>query len=366
MLKYISGAACALLILSGCDTPQTRTGTTPHQTANQTMDGPECGGPGTPECRFFDGPFLLADTSVRLPTREVEFFPLARPLGFVDGGASNWRAEPGTLTDGASIPPIFVNMIGDPRSRQFAQAAAMHDAYCGIGNDALPTYHSRDWRETHRMFYDGLRVGGTAEIRAKVMYAAVYLGGPRWGDTGRDLSAGGVVKHAATLGFAQEGGALVDPRMERALRDNLQPHSGSVPDAEFAFAQSPFGTSFDAYERDLSGVPVSLMRAQLRAAADYIQTTKPTPTLVQIEAFIERREARMLARLVGPQGNDDAGEEPSKSYEPEEEVDEPVLEPVDPEYPDYPVTTEDPTDVSVDIPATPGGQDIGCTAGACE
>ena len=36
------------------------------------------------------------------------------------------------------------------------------------------------WPEVHRMFYEGLLVGGTPVARAQLMYAAVWLGGPRW------------------------------------------------------------------------------------------------------------------------------------------------------------------------------------------
>lgn len=193
----------------------------------------ECGGPGEQRCNFFDGPLQLLSTPVRVASRQQEFFPTANRLGFVDSEASRWVAPRRTLTDGASIPSIFVPIIGARRSPEFVNAAAVHDAYCGIGNETLSEYQSRTWQETHRMFYDALRAGGTEEIRAKVMYAAVYLGGPRWQDD----------------------------------------------------------------KRNLKTVPVPAMQQTMREARQYILWTKPTPSRAQIEAWLDRREAKMLRGL---------------------------------------------------------------------
>jgi hypothetical protein len=117
---------------------------------------------------------------VTLPGRPYTFFPTARSLSFVDGAGREWRAPKATLTDGASIPPVFVPIVGSPRTPEFANAAAMHDAYCGVGNDRQLVYHAAPWQDVHRMFYDTLIVGGTDPIKAKIMFAAVWLGGPRW------------------------------------------------------------------------------------------------------------------------------------------------------------------------------------------
>lgn len=110
---------------------------------------------------------------------------MAEPLEFVDGNGRQWLAPRATLTDGASIPTVFIPIVGEPKSREFINAAAVHDAFCGVGNEDGPVYHSRTWQETHRVFYDSLIVGGTEPVRAKVMFAAVWLGGPRWEVTER-------------------------------------------------------------------------------------------------------------------------------------------------------------------------------------
>ena len=80
---------------------------------------------------------------------------------------------------------LFVPLVGNPRTREFANASALHDAYCGVGNEDGANWHNGTWQSVHRMFYDTLVVSGTHEIKAKIMFAAVWLGGPRWYATGR-------------------------------------------------------------------------------------------------------------------------------------------------------------------------------------
>lgn len=139
-----------------------------------------CEAPSTQICTFFNSPVPLKPEPVKLFLRKNTFFPTAKPLEFVDSRGLKWIAPAATLTDGASIPQIFVPIIGFPNSPEFANAATVHDAYCGIGNEKGEKYHSSTWQKTHRMFYDALRSGGTSAIKAKIMFAAVYIGGPRW------------------------------------------------------------------------------------------------------------------------------------------------------------------------------------------
>lgn len=165
----------AVLVLGGC-----------IQSAKDLSDaristsGRECAGPSDANCYYLNSPVRLAGDKVNIPGRSYDFYRLAEDLEFVDGRNRNWVAPKETLTDGASIPEIFVRFIGDPTSDEFTNAAALHDAYCGIGNEDGPVYRTRTWQETHRLFYDGLIVGGTPEPKAKLMFAAVWIGGPRW------------------------------------------------------------------------------------------------------------------------------------------------------------------------------------------
>ena len=99
---------------------------------------------------------------------------LRNALEFVDPDKRLWRAEAGDLTDGASIPDWAQGFIGDPWDETYLKAAVLHDHYC--------VNHITSWRDTHLMFYNALLDLGVSSFKAKVMYYAVYLGGPRWID----------------------------------------------------------------------------------------------------------------------------------------------------------------------------------------
>lgn len=78
------------------------------------------------------------------------------------------------LTDGASIPSWARKIIGDKYDKSYLKAAIVHDHYCYDEN------HVRTWQETHKMFYDALIDLKVDKTKAKAMYFAVYVGGPKW------------------------------------------------------------------------------------------------------------------------------------------------------------------------------------------
>ncbi len=139
-----------------------------------------CEGRAARNCKFINSPVKLSSRPIHLPGDPYPFFKTKNDLKFVDADGSMWVAPAGILTDGASIPPMFVPFIGNPRSKKFMNAATVHDSYCAKSNAGGPYYHTAPWQRVHRMFYDGLIASGTSPIKAKIMYAAVYLGGPRW------------------------------------------------------------------------------------------------------------------------------------------------------------------------------------------
>jgi hypothetical protein len=100
---------------------------------------------------------------------------LGADFGFVDSAGTGWQAAKGNTTDGASIPGWAQPLVGLPFDKAFIRAAVIHDHYCDR--------HVRTWRETHRVFHEALLASGVDAVKAKIMYSAVYLGGPRWRDT---------------------------------------------------------------------------------------------------------------------------------------------------------------------------------------
>lgn len=139
-----------------------------------------CLSPKDGRCQFRQLPLEVASDFVSFPGQEYRYQKTMRELGFVDSNGQDWVAPPGTWTDGATIPGIATPFVGGPRNPRYIAAAAVHDAYCGVVNADGPVYQTRPWPEVHRMFYEGLLVGGTPVARAQLMYAAVWLGGPRW------------------------------------------------------------------------------------------------------------------------------------------------------------------------------------------
>ena len=145
-----------------------------------TLPANPCESKSAGRCSYFNAPVTLKPGAIRIKDRALPFYRTAKSIEFIDARPNKWVAPSGTLTDGASIPKMFFKVIGTPQSKEFINAATLHDAYCGVGNGSLPQFHSDTWQNVHRMFYDALRVDGTSPKKAKIMYAAVYLAGPRW------------------------------------------------------------------------------------------------------------------------------------------------------------------------------------------
>lgn len=105
-------------------------------------------------------------------------------LTYTAADGTEWVAPKGTLTDGASIPTFALSLTGDRFSASFLKAAIVHDAYCqGFNKEhCSEQYRKRPWRAVHLMFRDACVAGGTDVLKANLLYAAVWMCGPKWGD----------------------------------------------------------------------------------------------------------------------------------------------------------------------------------------
>lgn len=95
-----------------------------------------------------------------------------QPFGFIDARNRKWEVPAKYHTDGASIPRALWSIIGSPFTGNYLAAAIIHDFYCDL--------KSRDWRDTHSVFFDAMIANKVDNIQAKIMYFAVYRFGPRW------------------------------------------------------------------------------------------------------------------------------------------------------------------------------------------
>ena len=91
---------------------------------------------------------------------------------FKDSSGTRWQTKAQDKTDGASIPAWAQPFVGQPFEKTFIKAAVIHDHYCDR--------HVRPWRQTHKVFFAALIESGVTEAKAKLLYYAVYLGGPKW------------------------------------------------------------------------------------------------------------------------------------------------------------------------------------------
>lgn len=123
-----------------------------------------------PEGRFigrFAAEFLSGAES-----RGGRLVRLLEPFSYVDPFDLQWDAPSGWTVDGASIPQPLWSLVGSPFTGEYRQASVIHDCYCDT--------KQRPWGAVHRVFYDAMLTSGVNGARAKLMYAAVCWGGPRW------------------------------------------------------------------------------------------------------------------------------------------------------------------------------------------
>jgi hypothetical protein len=138
----------------------------------------------------FEGPSFLPEIITLREILHSELKELVdEELIFIDGQGLEWKAPQGTLTDGASVPRLALWVTDGRFDRGFLKAAVIHDAYCQSDNaERCPEqYKKRPWKDVHRMFYEACLAGGTDPMRAKLMFAAVWMGGPRWNDPDNNL-----------------------------------------------------------------------------------------------------------------------------------------------------------------------------------
>lgn len=100
---------------------------------------------------------------------------------YTDAQRHTLTADPGFVTDGASIPRALWSIVGSPFTGQYIGAAVIHDVGCDT--------HKYPWEVTHRMFYTAMRALGVSDDYAKLLYWGVRVGGPRWEETSTDYTA---------------------------------------------------------------------------------------------------------------------------------------------------------------------------------
>lgn len=121
-------------------------------------------------------------TLIFAPGDEARDMQVMQPFEYVDRAGRTWPVPAGVYVDGASIPPIFWPIIGGPFEGLYRAASVIHDWYCFV--------RARTWQDTDRMFYEAMLASKVSPATARVMFLAVWYGGPTWDElTRRNMAA---------------------------------------------------------------------------------------------------------------------------------------------------------------------------------
>jgi len=91
---------------------------------------------------------------------------------YTDPFNRTWDAPEGWVVDGSSIPRVFWTIVASPYVGKHRNASVFHDVACDR--------KEAPWQDVHTMYYNACRLGGVGNAKAKLMFAAVWMGGPRW------------------------------------------------------------------------------------------------------------------------------------------------------------------------------------------
>lgn len=114
----------------------------------------------------FDGPVVASWNADGRTMTVVNDFTYTDPLGV------RWTAKKGAQVDGASVPKWLWPLAGTPFVGKYRDASVVHDVAC--------QQKARPWESVHLAFYYAMLAAGVDTFDAKLMYAGVFLGGPRW------------------------------------------------------------------------------------------------------------------------------------------------------------------------------------------
>jgi len=109
---------------------------------------------------------------VRTEWLEERGMLLLDDFAFVDDTGFEWVAPKNSIIDGSSIPRFAWSLVGSPYVGLHRNASVIHDVFCQFRNQPV--------EKVHRMYYDAIRFSGIGKSKAKLMYQAIKIGGPKW------------------------------------------------------------------------------------------------------------------------------------------------------------------------------------------
>ena len=107
-------------------------------------------------------------------SQQNDFMILLEPVSYTDGNGKKWIVPKGAVVNGSSIPVDLWSVLGyAPYNGPHRIASVFHDYYT--------EKQTSTWQTTHQMYYDACLCSGVPIIKAKLMFAALWHFGPKWG-----------------------------------------------------------------------------------------------------------------------------------------------------------------------------------------
>lgn len=147
--------------------------------------------------------------------------------------------------DGASIPRALWTLIGGPFEDKYRNASIIHDWYCDV--------RSRPWKDTHRVFYHAMITSSVPIAQAKLLFAGVYWGGPRWSQT---VVENIVLATTRTLGFVSS--FAPEPMFETVRRRMWRVSEYSFDDSQLDLLQESVKDGDESLESIESSIDLQL------------------------------------------------------------------------------------------------------------
>lgn len=171
------------------------------------------------------------------PTGDGVNWRVKETYSYTDAEGHTLTADPGFLTDGASIPRALWTPIGSPFTGKYPNAAVIHDVGC--------VSRKYTWQVTHRMFYEAMRASGVSENYALLLYWGVRLGGPKWKEVTVD---GGTPNEVQANATALTGKSNKNLQVKSA---SITGHSGGVSQVYFAHVGVPLPQGKELTDKDV-------------------------------------------------------------------------------------------------------------------
>jgi hypothetical protein len=170
---------------------------------------------------------------------------LAEPFSYIDPDEKSWEVPAGATVDGASIPRALWTLIGGPFEDKYRNASIIHDWYCDV--------RSRPWKDTHRVFYHAMITSSVPIAQAKLLFAGVYWGGPRWSQT---VVENIVLATTRTLGFVSS--FAPEPMFETVRRRMWRVSEYSFDDSQLDLLQESVKDGDESLESIESSIDLQL------------------------------------------------------------------------------------------------------------